>query len=447
MPKIKNIYLCEQCGTNFPQWHGQCPECNAWGSIHESFVKNIKSENIIAKTPTLLSKVQSKKVERVSTQIKELDRVLGGGIVSGSVTLVGGDPGIGKSTILIQAISNLTRDLKTLYISGEESAEQIKLRAERLKLKLDQINIITEVNLELIIETFLNQKPDLVVIDSIQTLFTESFSSPPGSVTQVRECASQLTRYAKNNNCSVIIVGHVTKEGAIAGPRILEHIVDTVLYFEGDNSSTHRMIRSIKNRFGSVNEIGIFAMTEFGLKSIKNPSAIFLAARKKNFLGSSVMVTQEGTRPLLIEIQALVDNTKSGYPKRHTIGLESNRILMILAVLNKYLSIPLHEYDVFVNAVGGVKISEPASDLSVFSAIYSSFKIKPLPHDAIFFGEIGLSGEIRPVVKGQERISEAQSHGFKKIFLPHGNVSKTKYNDIEIVGLKRVEELIDFLNN
>ena len=383
----------------------------------------------------------------MSTQIIELDRVLGGGIVSGSVTLVGGDPGIGKSTILIQAISNLTRDLNTLYISGEESAEQIKLRAERLKLKLDQINIITEVNLELIIETFLNQKPDLVVIDSIQTLFTESFSSPPGSVTQVRECASQLTRYAKNNNCSVIIVGHVTKEGAIAGPRILEHIVDTVLYFEGDNSSTHRMIRSIKNRFGSVNEIGIFAMTEFGLKSIKNPSAIFLAARKKNFLGSSVMVTQEGTRPLLIEIQALVDNTNSGYPKRHTIGLESNRILMILAVLNKYLSIPLHEYDVFVNAVGGVKISEPASDLSVFSAIYSSFKMKPLPHDAIFFGEIGLSGEIRPVVKGQERIHEAQSHGFKKIFLPHGNVSKTKYNDIEIVGLTRIEELINFLNN
>ena len=358
--------------------------------------------------------------------------------------MIWGPPGIGKSTILIQAISNLTRDLNTLYISGEESAEQIRLRAERLKLKLDQINIITEVNLELIIETFLNQKPDLVVIDSIQTLFTESFSSPPGSVTQVRECASQLTRYAKNNNCSVIIVGHVTKEGAIAGPRILEHIVDTVLYFEGDNSSTHRMIRSIKNRFGSVNEIGIFAMTEFGLKSIKNPSAIFLAARKKNFLGSSVMVTQEGTRPLLIEIQALVDNTNSGYPKRHTIGLESNRILMILAVLNKYLSIPLHEYDVFVNAVGGVKISEPASDLSVFSAIYSSFKMKPLPHDAIFFGEIGLSGEIRPVVKGQERISEGQSHGFKKIFLPHGNVSKTKYNDIEIVGLTRIEELINF---
>ena len=348
---------------------------------------------------------------------------------------------------MIQAISNLTRDLNTLYISGEESAEQIKLRAERLKLKLDQINIITEVNLELIVETFLNQKPDLVVIDSIQTLFTETFSSPPGSVTQVRECASQLTRYAKNNNCSVIIVGHVTKEGAIAGPRILEHIVDTVLYFEGDNSSTHRMIRSIKNRFGSVNEIGIFAMTEIGLKSIKNPSAIFLAARKKNFLGSSVMVTQEGTRPLLIEIQALVDNTNSGYPKRHTIGLESNRILMILAVLNKYLSIPLHEYDVFVNAVGGVKITEPASDLSVFSAIYSSFKMKPLPHDAIFFGEIGLSGEIRPVVKGQERISEGQSHGFKKIFLPHGNVSKTKYNDIEIVGLTRIEELINFLNN
>ena len=283
MPKIKNIYLCEQCGTNFPQWHGQCPECNAWGSIHESFAKNKKNENVIAKTPTLLSKVQSKKVERVSTQIIELDRVLGGGIVSGSVTLVGGDPGIGKSTILIQAISNLTRDLNTLYISGEESAEQIKLRAERLKLKLDQINIITEVNLELIIETFLNQKPDLVVIDSIQTLFTESFSSPPGSVTQVRECASQLTRYAKNNNCSVIIVGHVTKEGAIAGPRILEHIVDTVLYFEGDNSSTYRMIRSIKNRFGSVNEIGIFAMTEFGLKSIKKSFCYFFGCKKKKF--------------------------------------------------------------------------------------------------------------------------------------------------------------------
>ena len=279
MPKIKNTYICEQCGTNFPQWHGQCPECNAWGPYMNHLSKT-KNENVIAKTPILLSKVQSKKVERVSTQIMELDRVLGGGIVSGSVTLVGGDPGIGKSTILIQAISNLTRDLNTLYISGEELAEQIKLRAERLKLKLDQINIITEVNLELIIEIFLNQKPDLVVIDSIQTLFNESFSSPPGSVTQVRECASQLTRYAKNNNCSVIIVGHVTKEGAIAGPRILEHIVDTVLYFEGDSSSTHRMIRSIKNRFGSVNEIGIFAMTEFGLKSIKNPSAIFGRQKK-----------------------------------------------------------------------------------------------------------------------------------------------------------------------
>ncbi|HWR76737.1 MAG TPA: DNA repair protein RadA, partial [Thiobacillus sp.] len=372
----------------------------------------------------------------------ELDRVLGGGLVAGGVVLIGGDPGIGKSTLLLQALAVLSQSLPTLYVSGEESAQQLALRARRLQLPEAHLPVLPEIRLEAILSHLASIKPAIAVIDSIQTVYSETLTSAPGSVAQVRECAAQLTRYAKQSGCAILLVGHVTKEGAIAGPRVLEHIVDTVLYFEGDTGSSFRLVRAIKNRFGAVNEIGVFAMTEKGLKGVSNPSAIFLSHHGAPVPGSCVLVTQEGTRPLLVEIQALVDSSQSPNPRRLSVGLEQNRLAMLLAVLHRHAGIACSDQDVFVNAVGGVKISEPAADLAVLAAIVSSLRSQPLPDKLVMFGEVGLAGEIRPVQRGQERLKEAAKLGFTQAIVPAANQPKQKIAGMEIHPVHRLDEAI-----
>lgn len=379
MAKSKSIYSCTECGANSPKWQGQCPGCDAWNTLVETVAEKSSGHRFEALAPTAklqnLSEIEARETERIATGISEFDRALGGGLVPGGVVLIGGDPGIGKSTLLLQALSLLSIEEKVLYISGEESGQQVALRARRLSLDTRRLQLMAEINLERILSTLQAEKPQVAVIDSIQTLWSDQLSSAPGSVAQVRECAAQLTRLAKQVGITVILVGHVTKEGALAGPRVLEHIVDTVLYFEGDTHSAFRLIRAVKNRFGAVNEIGVFAMTETGLKGVSNPSALFLSQHGQEVAGSCVMVTQEGTRPLLVEIQALVD-TAHGNPRRLTVGLDAQRLAMLLAVLHRHAGIVCFDQDVFVNAVGGVKITEPAADLAVLLSITSSLKTR-----------------------------------------------------------------------
>jgi len=391
----------------------------------------------------MLSDVEAAEVPRTPTGIEEFDRVLGGGLVSGAVVLIGGDPGIGKSTLLLQVLAHLSGKQNTLYVSGEESAQQIALRAKRLSLDARSLRLLPEIQLEKIQATIAADRPDVVVIDSIQTVYSEQLTSAPGSVAQVRECAAQLTRIAKSANITMILVGHVTKEGALAGPRVLEHIVDTVLYFEGDTHSSFRLIRAFKNRFGAVNELGVFAMTEKGLREVSNPSALFLSQHGSQVAGSCVMVTQEGTRPLLVEIQALLDEAHSPNVRRLSLGLEQNRLAMLLAVLHRHAGIACFDQDVFINAVGGVKITEPGADLAVILAMVSSLRNKPLPEKLVVFGEVGLAGEVRPVQRGQERLREAAKLGFTQAIIPKANAPKQKIAGIEIIAVERVEEAVD----
>ena len=448
MAKSKSIYSCTECGANSPKWQGQCPGCDAWNTLVETIAEKSSGHRFEALAPTArlqnLSEIEARETERIATGIGEFDRALGGGLVPGGVVLIGGDPGIGKSTLLLQALSLLSIDQKVLYISGEESGQQVALRARRLSLDTRRLQLMAEINLERILATLQLEKPQVAVIDSIQTLWSDQLSSAPGSVAQVRECAAQLTRLAKQVGITVILVGHVTKEGALAGPRVLEHIVDTVLYFEGDTHSTFRLIRAVKNRFGAVNEIGVFAMTETGLKGVCNPSALFLSQHGQDVAGSCVMVTQEGTRPLLVEIQALVD-TAHGNPRRLTVGLDPQRLAMLLAVLHRHAGIVCFDQDVFVNAVGGVKITEPAADLAVLLSITSSLKNKALPSKLIVFGEVGLAGEIRPAPRGQERLKEAAKLGFTRALIPEANRPKQAIPGMEVIAVKRVEEAVSRL--
>jgi DNA repair protein RadA/Sms len=448
MAKSKSIYSCTECGAISPKWQGQCPGCDAWNTLVETVAEKSSGHRFEALAPTArlqnLSEIEARETERIATGISEFDRALGGGLVPGGVVLIGGDPGIGKSTLLLQALSLLSIDQKVLYISGEESGEQVALRARRLSLDTKRLQLMAEINLERILSTLQIEKPQVAVIDSIQTLWSDQLSSAPGSVAQVRECAAQLTRLAKQAGITVILVGHVTKEGALAGPRVLEHIVDTVLYFEGDTHSTFRLIRAVKNRFGAVNEIGVFAMTETGLKGVSNPSALFLSQHGQDVAGSCVMVTQEGTRPLLVEIQALVD-TAHGNPRRLTVGLDAQRLAMLLAVLHRHAGIVCFDQDVFVNAVGGVKITEPAADLAVLLSITSSLKNKALPSKIIVFGEVGLAGEIRPAPRGQERLKEAAKLGFTRALIPEANRPKHPISGMEVIAVKRVEEAVSRL--
>ena len=387
-----------------------------------------------------LAEIEAADVPRFPTGIDEFDRVLGGGLVAGGVVLIGGDPGIGKSTLLLQALASLSTAMDVLYVSGEESGAQIALRAKRLGINARNLKLQAEIQLDKIIATLSAQKPQVVVIDSIQTLYSDALTSAPGSVAQVRECAAQLTRVAKQSGITVILVGHVTKEGALAGPRVLEHIVDTVLYFEGDTHSSFRLVRAFKNRFGAVNELGVFAMTDKGLRGVSNPSALFLSQHGQQVAGSCVMVTQEGTRPLLVEIQALVDSSHMPNARRLSVGLEQNRLAMLLAVLHRHAGIAAFDQDVFINAVGGVKITEPAADLAVLLAIHSSMRNKPLPKGLVVFGEVGLAGEIRPAPRGQERLREAAKLGFSTAMIPKANAPKQKIAGMTIVAVERIDE-------
>ena len=445
MAKAKSIYSCSECGASSPKWQGQCPGCGAWNTLIEAIAEKSTGHRFESLAPTArlqtLSQIEAREVDRVATGIGEFDRALGGGLVAGGVVLIGGDPGIGKSTLLLQALSHLSAEHKVLYVSGEESGEQVALRARRLNLETRGLQLMAEINLERIVATLQAESPQVAVIDSIQTLWSDQLSSAPGSVAQVRECAAQLTRLAKQSGITVLLVGHVTKDGALAGPRVLEHIVDTVLYFEGDTHSSFRLVRAIKNRFGAVNEIGVFAMTETGLKGVSNPSALFLSQHGQEVAGSCVMVTQEGTRPLLVEIQALVDSAH-GNPRRLTVGLDAQRLAMLLAVLHRHAGIVCFDQDVFVNAVGGVKIAEPAADLAVLLSITSSLKNKPLPSKLIVFGEVGLAGEIRPAPRGQERLKEAAKLGFTRALIPEANRPKQAIPGMEVIAVRRVEEAV-----
>src|SRR5487761_2285113 len=410
-PRTKTIYACTECGGQSPKWQGQCPGCGAWNTLVESLAATppTRFESVAGARSaiTKLSSVEARATQRIPTGLEEFDRVLGGGLVPGGVILLGGDPGIGKSTLLLQAAAALGAAHRTLYVTGEESAEQIALRAQRLALVNAQIELLAEVQLEAIIAAIGATAPEIVVIDSIQTIYTEALASAPGSVAQVRECAAQLTRMAKQRGIVVLFVGHVTKEGAIAGPRVLEHIVDTVLYFEGDTHSSFRLVRAIKNRFGAANELGVFAMTERGLKGVANPSALFLSQHAEGVPGSAVVATLEGSRPLLVEVQALVDPVQGMTPRRLAVGLDPQRLALLLAVLHPHGGVDTAGFDVFVNAVGGVRILEPAADLAVMLAVCSSLKNNALPTKSLIFGEVGLAGEIRPVQRGQERLREA----------------------------------------
>jgi DNA repair protein RadA/Sms len=453
MAKTKTVYVCSECGGKSPRWQGQCPHCQAWNTLVESIVEPeappvAKRFNALAgETGRLqtLADISPRESPRVPTGIDEFDRVLGGGLVPGGVVLIGGDPGIGKSTLLLQALSLLSGSLKALYVSGEESAEQVALRASRLQLDARSLQLLPEINLERILGTLRAERPDVAVIDSIQTVYSESLGSAPGSVAQVRECAAQLTRFAKQSGTTLILVGHVTKDGTLAGPRVLEHIVDTVLYFEGDTHSSFRLVRAFKNRFGAVNELGVFAMTDKGLKGVSNPSAIFLSQHGQQVSGSCVLVTQEGTRPLLVEIQALVDSAHSPSPRRLSVGLEQNRLAMLLAVLHRHAGVVCFDQDVFVNAVGGVKIAEPAADLAVLLAIVSSLTNRPLPRQLVVFGEVGLAGEIRPAPRGQERLKESAKLGFTMALVPKANAPKHDIPGMQVIAVDRIEEALERL--
>ena len=454
MAKAKTQYTCSDCGGTGSKWTGQCAACQQWNTMVETVIEapglnrlsNPQHRSLAQTAPVLsLADIEAIDVPRFGTGIEEFDRVLGGGLVPGGVVLIGGDPGIGKSTLLLQALANISHLKSTLYVSGEESGAQIALRARRLAVEATDLKLQAEIQLEKILGTLAELKPEVAVIDSIQTVYSDALSSAPGSVAQVRECAAQLTRVAKQTGVTIILVGHVTKEGALAGPRVLEHIVDTVLYFEGDTQSSFRLVRAIKNRFGAVNELGVFAMTEKGLKGVSNPSALFLSQHDSQVPGSCVMVTQEGTRPLLVEIQALVDASHLPNARRLSVGLEQNRLAMLLAVLHRHAGIAAFDQDVFINAVGGVKITEPAADLAVLLAIHSSMRNKALPRGLVVFGEVGLAGEIRPAPRGQERLREAAKLGFSIAMIPKSNTPKQKIEGMTIVAVERIDEAFNKL--
>ncbi|MGI9228595.1 MAG: DNA repair protein RadA [Gammaproteobacteria bacterium] len=453
--KSKVQYQCGECGASAPKWTGQCPDCQAWNSLLEVVVE--KPSPITERFQSLsggsevkrLDQVSGVEQQRISTGLSELDRSLGSGLVSGSVILIGGDPGIGKSTLLIQVLAALGQQagLQTLYVSAEESVQQIYLRAARLELAKDAILVLAENHLEKILRTAVDTTPQVLVIDSIQTVFSDSLQSAPGSVAQVRECAARLVRYAKQHDTAVFLVGHVTKEGNLAGPRVLEHIVDAVLYFEGDGNSRYRLLRAVKNRYGPVNELGVFAMTDKGLKEVNNPSAIFLSGHEHDVAGTAILVTREGTRPLLVEVQALVDNSHLGNPRRVTVGLDQNRLSMLLAVLHRHVGIATFDQDIYVNIVGGVKLTETAADLAVLIAIISSLQNRALDRGLIIFGEIGLSGELRPVQNGQERLKEALQHGYKKALIPVANAPKEKLKGMQLYAVKTLQEAVQALDD
>ena len=451
MARDKSVYTCTECGGTSPRWLGRCPSCEAWNTLVESvaeapgrnrYQSSTRRGLIATQSVATLADIEAAEVEREPTGIDELDRVLGGGIVAGGVVLIGGDPGIGKSTLLLQALDALARRMKTLYVTGEESGAQVALRSRRLGLGASPVRVLAEIQLEKIAAAIETEQPAVCVIDSIQTVYSDELSSAPGSVAQVRECAAQLTRLAKGSGASIVLVGHVTKDGALAGPRVLEHIVDTVLYFEGDTHSSFRLVRAIKNRFGAVNEIGVFAMTEKGLKGVANPSAIFLSTHGEPVAGSCVLVTLEGTRPLLVEVQALVD-TGGPSPRRLSVGIERDRLAMMLAVLHRHAGIAASDQDVFVNAVGGVRISEPAADLAVMLAIQSSLRGKPLPRGFLAFGEVGLAGEVRPAPRGQERLKEAAKLGFGIAVVPKANAPRRAIEGLVVHAVERIEQAIE----
>ena len=460
MASPKSQFICNACGAASPRWLGKCPSCGAWNSLEEVITnptQGVVGKNRLSGQPqalggasevATLSDIRAQSVARTPSGMGELDRVLGGGVVEGCVVLIGGDPGIGKSTLLLQALDALQlQGQQTLYVTGEESASQVALRAQRLGLDGSQVRVLAEIQLEKILGTLQTEQPQVAVIDSIQTMYSDALSSAPGSVAQVRECAAHLTRFAKANGTSVILVGHVTKDGQLAGPRVLEHIVDTVLYFEGDTHSAYRMIRAIKNRFGAVNEIGVFGMTDKGLKGVSNPSAIFLSTHGDPVPGSCVLVTLEGSRPLLVEVQALVDGGGPS-PRRLSVGLERDRLAMLLAVLHRHGGVATGDQDVFVNAVGGVRISEPAADLAVLMAITSRLRGKPLPKGFLAFGEVGLAGEIRPAPRGQERLKEAAKLGFSVAIVPKANAPKKPGKELDgltIYPVERVEQAMELV--
>ncbi|MFM2348173.1 MAG: repair protein RadA [Pseudomonadota bacterium] len=457
MARDKTLYTCRDCGGTSPKWLGKCPHCNAWNTLDETVTepaaaagpagRNTRFQALAKSQPVAtLADIEAAEVARTPTGLEELDRVLGGGIVEGGVVLIGGDPGIGKSTLLLQAAEALSRQMNVLYVTGEESGAQVALRARRLGLEGLQLRLLAEIGLERILATLAAEQPAFCVIDSIQTLFSEQLSSAPGSVAQVRECAAQLTRVAKSSGCTIVLVGHVTKEGALAGPRVLEHIVDTVLYFEGDTHSSFRLVRAIKNRFGAVNEIGVFAMTDKGLKGVTNPSAIFLSTQGEPVPGACVLVTLEGTRPMLVEIQALVD-AGGPSPRRLSVGLDRDRLAMLLAVLHRHAGVSCADQDVFVNAVGGVRIGEPAADLAVLLAIQSSLRGRALPKGFIAFGEVGLAGEVRPAPRGQDRLREAAKLGFSVALVPRANAPKKAIEGLTVHPVDRIEQAIEVLRS
>ncbi len=451
MAKTKNLYVCQSCGVQTNKWAGQCGDCGGWNTlVEETITPDLEKQSArfanyagAESTLTLLKNVKIAKQHRLETGIAEFDHVLGGGLVNDSVILIGGDPGIGKSTLLLQVLCHVSSTTPTLYITGEESLQQVAMRATRLQLPQDDLNMLAETKVERIIAQAEKAKPQIMVIDSIQTVYTEQLSSAPGSVSQVRESAAQLVRYAKQRGVVLVLVGHVTKEGVLAGPRVLEHMVDAVLYFEGQGNNQYRVIRAIKNRFGAVNEIGVFAMTDMGLREVSNPSAIFLTRENKDIAGSVVMVTWEGSRPLLVEIQALVDESQLANPRRVTVGLDHNRLAMLLAVLHRHAGIASYHSDVFINAVGGLRILETGADVAIILAVLSSLKNRPLSSELIVFGELGLAGEIRPVPNGQARLKEAAKHGFTRAIVPRSNCPKKPPAGLEVIPVDRLREAID----
>jgi len=451
MARSKTVFVCESCGATHPKWAGQCGDCGAWNTLVESVPAAPAKPGATAPAsfsdhaPRVerLNAITPSETARTPTGLSELDRVLGGGLVAGSVILIGGDPGIGKSTLLLQVLAQLSAGIPALYVTGEESLEQVQLRAQRLGVADAELAVLAETCVERVLALAKPQAPRLVVIDSVQTVFSQALTSAPGSVSQVRESASMLVRFAKATGTALILVGHVTKEGTIAGPRVLEHMVDTVLYFEAEASSRFRVIRAVKNRFGAVNEIGVFAMSGTGLKQVTNPSAIFLSRHETAVPGSAVMVTREGSRPMLVEVQALVDGSQLHNPRRVALGPDSQRLAMLLAVLHRHGGIALGDQDVFVNVVGGMRVSETAADLAVVMATLSSFRDKPLGERLVVFGEIGLAGEIRPVPGGEDRLAEAAKHGFTRAIVPKANAPRNgRVGDLEVVGVARLDEAI-----
>ena len=453
----KTAYVCSDCGAEYSKWMGQCKECYAWNTISEIRLvsakeskKNDRFSGYAGETSgkvQALSEISLQEVPRFSSGFNELDRVLGGGVVPGSAILIGGHPGAGKSTLLLQVMCGLSKEIPTLYVTGEESLQQVAMSANRLGLPTEHLKMLSETSVEHICNIADQEKPQIMVIDSIQVMHLSDIQSSPGSVSQVRECASFLTRYAKTRQVAIIMVGHVTKDGTLAGPKVLEHAIDASLLLEGESDSRYRTLRSQKNRFGAVNELGVFAMTEQGLREVKNPSAIFLSRSDELVSGSSVVVLWEGTRPLLVEIQALVDHSMLANPRRVAVGLDHNRLSLLLAVLHRHGGLQMSDQDVFVNVVGGVKVTETSADLALILALISSFRNRPLPQDLVIFGEVGLAGEIRPVPSGQERISEAAKHGFKRAIVPFGNMPKKSIKGMEVFGVKKLSDALDILGN